>query len=120
MIDKINKMIYFNQNQSIIKKHNIMKEDDLMLKYIRGEVLNEAELNFLEDKLIILINEARLSNARPPIASNSICDFLGLRRESFKMNCLATILDKIKPRGKELCREQMVFHVLLQSKFLYY
>ena len=97
-----------------------MNEDDLIVKFSKGEILNEDELKFLEDKLIILINEARLSHARPPIATDAICDCLGLRHESFKMNCIATILDKAKPINNDICREEQVFHVLLQSKFLYY
>ena len=97
-----------------------MNENELMDKYTRGVVLTKDEIYFLENKLVILINEARLSHARPPIATNDVCDSLGLRHESFKMNCIATILDKVKPIENGMCREQQVFHVLLQSKFLYY
>ncbi|WP_320663515.1 hypothetical protein [Prochlorococcus sp. MIT 1223] len=91
-----------------------------MIKYSTGEILNENEINYLEDKLIILVNEVRLSHARPTIANDHICNFLGIRNESFKMSCIATILDRIKPIDNNMCREQQVFHVLLQAKFLYY
>ena len=90
-----------------------MNENELMVKYTNGQMLNTDEINFLESKLIILINEARLSHARPQIAANSICDSLGLRHESFKMNCIASILDKVKPIENGICREQKVFHILL-------
>ncbi len=97
-----------------------MNKTKLILKHIKGEALNNKELDFLDDCLTILINEARLSDARPKIANNEICDFLGLRHESFEMNCIASILDKVKPIDNGLCREEMVFHVLLQARFLYY
>ena len=97
-----------------------MNEDSLIIKYSRGQILNEEELKFLEYKLTILINEARLSHARPQLATDEVCESLGLRHESFKMNCIATILDKVKPIEGDMCREQQVFHVILQSKFLYY
>jgi len=97
-----------------------MDKGQIMLNYSKGESLNSEELNFLEECLIILINEARLSDTRPPIANDQICDALGLRHESFEMNCIATILDKAKPIKNGMCREQQVFHVLLQSRFLYY
>ena len=97
-----------------------MNEDELMIKYSNQEILNEDELKFLEEKLLILMNEARLTHARPSIATDEICDWLGLRHESFKINCIASILDNIKPLENEMCREQQVFHVLLQAKFLYY
>tara|TARA_B100001996_G_C18426234_1_gene502695 strand:+ start:386 stop:679 length:294 start_codon:yes stop_codon:yes gene_type:complete len=97
-----------------------MNEDEIMIKYSRGETIEEEELNFLENHLVILINEASLSDLRPAVANNDICDYLGLRHESFKMNCIASILDKIRPIENGMDREQKVFHVILQCRFLYY
>ena len=97
-----------------------MNSTQLMFKYANGTILDTEEIEYLENSLIILINEARLSDAPPPIASDDICDSLGLSHESFEMNCIATILDRTKPIKDGICREQHVFHVLLQSRFLYY
>ena len=96
-----------------------MVKNELVNKYLNCESLSNQELDFLENCLTILINEAKLSDALPSIASNSLCDSLGLHHESFEMHCIACILDKIKPIDKGLCREQHIFHVLLQSRFLY-
>tara|TARA_Y100001968_G_C19192344_1_gene635809 strand:+ start:225 stop:518 length:294 start_codon:yes stop_codon:yes gene_type:complete len=97
-----------------------MDKTKLMLKYAGGESLNNEELDFLEDCFIVLIYETRLSDRRPSIANDQICDYLGLRRKSFELNCMASILDKVRPIENDLCREQQVFHVILQSRFLYY
>tara|TARA_Y100001968_G_C19405582_1_gene743447 strand:+ start:391 stop:684 length:294 start_codon:yes stop_codon:yes gene_type:complete len=97
-----------------------MNEAKIIHKYSNGLQLSKKELAFLEDRLMILINEALLSDARPAIADEDICDALGLRKESFQMSCLAAILDKLSPITDGICRDQKVFHVLLQSKFLYY
>ena len=97
-----------------------MKKNKLIEKYLDCKMLSKKELDFLEDYLIILINEAKLSDARPLAASNSLCESLGLRHESFEMNCIASILDKLRPVDNGVCREQNVFHVLLQARFLDY
>ena len=74
-----------------------MNKVKLMDKYANGDSLSNNELIFLEYSLSILINEAILSDNRPPVASDKICNYLGLRQESFEMNCIASILDKVKP-----------------------
>ncbi len=96
-----------------------MNKVELITKYISKEKLSNKELDFLEDCLTTLINEAMLSDARPPIASNILCDTLGLKRESFEMNCIASILDKTRPIDDGMCRELRIFHALLQSRFLF-
>ncbi len=97
-----------------------MNKFDLIFKYAKGKKLNKEELRFLENYLATLIEETRLSDSRPKMASNEMCDSLGLCHESFEMSCIASILDKCQPLENEISREQKVFYLLLQSRFLYY
>ena len=90
------------------------------MKYSKNSLIDKDEIEFLERYLLFLVNETKLSDARPLIASKKICKALGLNDESLIINCIASVLDKIDPKKDGFSRQQMVFHVILQSKFLYY
>ena len=97
-----------------------MDEINLLYKYIEGGEINHEEFRFLEEKLIYLMNQAKLSDLRPKAADKKICKFLGLREDSLEINCIATVLEKLRPTEEGLCREQKVFHLIMESKFLNY
>ncbi len=97
-----------------------MNKDELLIEYSKSKDLTEIQLDFLEEVLTISMNEARLSAAKPPIATNEICDAIGICHESFEMTCIASILDQLRPAKNKMSRMQQVFHLLLQCSFLYY
>ena len=89
--------------------------------YASGSELSEQEIEILDLELETQIESLKLPFSQEciQVAPVRICESAFVCEGSFWITCLASVLDKLVPRGlANLSRGKKVFEVLVQNKYL--